>query len=575
MSLKYLIGTEERRGKLRQRLEENGFVRIIEAHNGLSGLIANNTKINLPDGSIRAFDGIWESSLTDSASKGHPDAEIITTDSRLHTIQEILNVTDKPMIVDGDTGGEATQFEYFCSKLERMGVSAVIVEDKVFPKRNSLAAGTKQDLEPPERFAIKIKRGKSVLLSDDFMIIARIESLIANQGLADAINRAKTYLLAGVDGIMIHSKQSEPWEIFEFAEAYKYICAEVGFTRPLICVPTTYNTVNEQELKHRGFNVVIYANHLLRSAAQAMEKTCQVILEKERSFEANPLCAPVKDVFAQVGFLDVKTKDNLYRESKIGAIVPAAGKPNEELIREFGEIPVSALKLFNKSIIQRQTETLNSAGIVDVHVVTGYAAEKIAYSNISKIHNRDYDRSYILQSLFQAESKMESGFLLAYSDILFNNDIITALLLSAEDIVLVIDSSYREHKRTITKPNIELVITSKDPDNHYRRLNPRINNQIERIGNILNKDLATHEFVGIAYFSARGAKILKDVYHDCQKQYQNCPFHESKYFQTASFTDIVQEIIDRGFPVNGLEVNSGWHEIQSKKDYEYALRSIR
>jgi phosphoenolpyruvate phosphomutase len=575
MSLKHLITPEERRRKLRYLLAVNGFARIIEAHNGLSGLIANEAYITLHDGSTREFDGLWESSLTDSASKGHPDAEIVSTDSRLHTIQEILNVTDKPMIVDGDTGGEATHFEYFCSKLERLGVSAVIIEDKVFPKRNSLEAGTKQDLESPEFFATKIARGKNVLLSDDFMIIARIESLIANKGVADAIYRARTYLVAGVDGIMIHSKQNDPREIFEFADAYKQLCAELRFTRPLVCVPTAYNTVTERELKRRGFTIVIHANHLLRAAAHAMEKTCRVILEYERSFEADPLCVPVKEIFERVGFLDVKTKDKVYGKIKTCAIIPAAGEPNAELRREFGEIPVSALKLINKSLIQRQTETLNSAGIFDVYIIAGYGAEKIQYANITKINNTDYDTTYILASLFNAEKNMNHGFILAYSDILFNEKLITGLLQSAQDIVLAIDSSYRYHKQTITKPGIELVITREHPDTHYRMLHPPVDNEIKMIGQAINKDLATHEFAGIAYFSERGAKILKDVYHDSQDKYKNCRFHESESFQMASFTDIVQEIIDRGFPVSALGVNAGWHEIQNKNDYVHALRSIR
>jgi 2-methylisocitrate lyase-like PEP mutase family enzyme len=198
MSLRNRIAPELRRKQLKTLLADKGFVRIMEAHSGLSGIIAANTRITMAVGSVCEFDGIWESSLTDSASKGYPDAEIVSVDSRLHTIQEILFVTHKPLIVDGDTGGEATQFEYLCSRLEQMGVSAVIIEDKVFPKRNSLEAEARQDLEDPEIFAIKIKRGKSILLTDDFMIIARLESLIANKGIKDAVHRAGIYLTAEI-----------------------------------------------------------------------------------------------------------------------------------------------------------------------------------------------------------------------------------------------------------------------------------------------------------------------------------------------------------------------------------------
>ena len=200
---------EQRRGKLKALLEKGHTVRVLEAHNGLSGIIANNIQVKGESEGrslIREFDALWESSLTDSASKGHPDIEVVTFDSRLQTINEILAVTNKPMIVDGDTGGDANAFEYTVSKLERAGVSAVIIEDKVFPKRNSLEAGVQQNLEDPEVFAQKIRRGKSVQISDEFMVIARLESLIAGKPMEDAVNRAEIYLRAGVDGIMIHSE---------------------------------------------------------------------------------------------------------------------------------------------------------------------------------------------------------------------------------------------------------------------------------------------------------------------------------------------------------------------------------
>ena len=224
MTLLNNILPEVRRGLLKKALNSGELVRVIEAHNGLSGIVANDAKVQgLDENNLiaREFDGIWESSLTDSASKGHPDIEIVSFDSRLQTIHEILAVTSKPMIVDGDTGGEPNNFEYAVTKLERAGVSAVIIEDKVFPKRNSLEAGTSQEQETPENFAKKIRRGKTVQKSSDFMIIARIESLIAEAGMDDAKHRAKVYLEAGVDGIMIHSKQKSPDEIFEFAVFYK------------------------------------------------------------------------------------------------------------------------------------------------------------------------------------------------------------------------------------------------------------------------------------------------------------------------------------------------------------------
>jgi phosphoenolpyruvate phosphomutase len=227
MSLKHTVSPEHRISLLKNYILVNGFVRLIEVHNGLSALIGQEAKIEL-NGETVEYNGFWESSLTDSASKGMPDAEIVGYDSRLHTINEILNVTSKPVVVDGDTGGSPAQFEYFVRSLERLGVSAVIIEDKVFPKRNSLDASSKQTLENPERFAQKIAMGANVKISADFMIIARIESLIAGTGMADALSRAETYIKAGADAIMIHSKRDSPDDVLAFANEYEKLCGQIG-----------------------------------------------------------------------------------------------------------------------------------------------------------------------------------------------------------------------------------------------------------------------------------------------------------------------------------------------------------
>jgi phosphoenolpyruvate mutase len=579
MSLKNLISPEQRRKKLKTILAKNGFARIIETHNGLSGLIGNDACINLETGDCLEFDGLWESSFTDSASKGHPDAEIIGPDSRLHTIEEILNVTNKPMIVDGDTGGEATHFEYFCSKLERLGVSAVIIEDKVFPKRNSLEAGAKQDLEDPDVVATKIYRGKQILLSRDFMIFARLESLIANKGVEDAVNRARIYLRAGADGIMIHSKEREPRDLFRFAAEYTKLCDELGFRKPLVCVPTTYNMITEQELVEQGFDIIIHDNHLMRASYMAMQKVCKKILISGRSFEADPHCAPVRDVFKTVGFMDVKEKDKEYSTMKTCAIIPDTHQIlDPALIEKFGEIPVSAVPLLDKSIIQRQAECLNNAGILNVYLVVGPGFEKITYQQIEKINNPDYDLHSVLHNLFCAEEQMQDGFVMIYSDVLFYEKVVSEVLQTQEDIVLVIDNTYPSHlgKHKPQKTRMELVIAKNQVSNeHYRMLTPVTDLEIKMIGQRVSADRATHEFAGIAYFSEQGADILKKVYHDAKKKYAGKQFHEAATFETASFTDIIQEIIYMGYPIKVYEVNQGWQEIHNTHDYKHALESLQ
>ena len=305
----------ERLKSLRECIDRKGFARIMEAHNGLSGIIAETVTVE-KNGQVLEYDGLWESSLTDSASKGLPDASIVGNDSRVHTINEILTVTSKPLIVDGDTGGEPAQFEYLVRTLERLGVSAVIIEDKVYPKRNSLDAAANQDLEDPWAFAEKIQAGKEIATTDDFMIISRLESLISGAGVDDALSRAEQYIKAGTDGIMIHSNKSDPAEIFAFTDAYPELCQRAGRRPLLVSVPTTYNTISDDELIARGFNIIIHANHMLRAAHKAMSEVAAAILEGGSSLAAGPICAQVKEVFATVGFDRITRKDRERTEAR-------------------------------------------------------------------------------------------------------------------------------------------------------------------------------------------------------------------------------------------------------------------
>src|SRR3989344_3091241 len=304
------ITPEKRLTSLKNILSEKKFVRAIEAHNGISAIVANNAIITEQK---KTFDALWISSLTESAAKGQPDIEIMGLDSRLQTINQVLEVTNMPLIVDADTGGDPNAFEFFVRKAEGLGVSAVIIEDKVYPKRNSLDGESKQKLEDPTEFAQKIRRAKHALLTNDFMIIARIESFIAGAGLDDALRRAEEYLEAGADGIMIHSNSKYPDEVISFASHYKELTERIGISKPLVCVPTTYNAITESELQEAGFSLVIHANHLIRSAVKAMQEVCTSILIHGRSLEAIPLCSSVNEIFDLVGFSDIKTKENYYR----------------------------------------------------------------------------------------------------------------------------------------------------------------------------------------------------------------------------------------------------------------------
>jgi phosphoenolpyruvate mutase len=282
---------------LRRLIDVKPIVRILEAHNGLTGLIVEKASIE-KDGKKIEFDGIWESSLTDSTAKGKPDTELVDFSSRFSTIEEILEVTTKPIIVDGDTGGRIDHFKFRVKTLERLGVSAIIIEDKIGDKRNSLFGTTvAQEQDTIEHFSQKIHEGKRSQVTEDFMIIARVESLILQKGMDDALKRSESYIDAGADGIMIHSKEKDGQEIVEFCGKFKKFEKKV----PLIVVPSTYAHMNESDLEKLGVNVVIYANHLLRSAYPAMVDTAKSILQNSRSKEASgKYCMSIKDIISLI-----------------------------------------------------------------------------------------------------------------------------------------------------------------------------------------------------------------------------------------------------------------------------------
>lgn len=281
-----------RRKRLKRTIEIKGLVTAIEAHNGLTGLLAENTAV-VQDGVSRQFDSMWVSSLCDSTAKGKPDIELVDMSSRFSTIDEILDVTTKPIIFDGDTGGLTEHFVYTVRTLERMGVSMVIIEDKTGLKKNSLF-GTEalQTQAPIDEFCEKIRAGKAAQKTADFMICARIESLILEKGLQDALTRAFAFADAGADAIMIHSRKKDPAEVFDFIRAFR----EKNKTTYLVVVPTSFNSVTEDEFRALGVNVVIYANHLTRAALPAMQKAATLILKNQRSLECDPICMPFKDI---------------------------------------------------------------------------------------------------------------------------------------------------------------------------------------------------------------------------------------------------------------------------------------
>ena len=289
------IGTTPnvRLSKLRRLINAKPIVRILESHSGLTGLIIEKTSHLNDKGINEEFDGMWSSSLTDSTSKGKPDIEQVDLTTRLQGINDMLECTTKPMIYDGDTGGKPEHFQFTVRTLERLGISAIIIEDKTGLKKNSLfGTAVPQTRDTIEDFTHKIRMGKSAQITDDFMIIARIESFILGDTLEDALERAHAYVDAGADGVMIHSKDKSGDDIKSFCLNFR----EKNTTTPIVVVPSSYNHIKEEELIKWGANIVIYANHLLRASFPSMQNVAKTILKNKRTSELGNTCMSIKEI---------------------------------------------------------------------------------------------------------------------------------------------------------------------------------------------------------------------------------------------------------------------------------------
>jgi phosphoenolpyruvate phosphomutase len=404
------------------------------------------------------------------------------------------------------------------------------------------------------------------------MIIARLESLIAGKSVDDALNRARIYLEGGADGVMIHSKEKDPAQIMEFAERYQKMTQEMKIDKPMVCVPTTYNTMTEDELRTAGFRIIIYANHLLRGAYKVMEEIARTILLNQRSFEVDPVCSPVREIFKTVGFLDVKEKDKLDESNtNIPVIIPAAGE-DPVLGPVLGGKPKPMLEIAGKTLLSWQVSTLNNNNLADITVIAGYASDKMKAEGITLRENKNYKKGSELHSLIGAQEKMANGFIMLYSDILLEDHIMAKLLTCQEDIVLVVDNTIQYHAPEDNKVQ-DFVISKNKHQPTRRKISFVCENIISKIGSKLNPETATHEFAGLAKFTKTGAEQFLQTYEDCAKNYHG-KFQESEDITRFKFTDLIQEMIDRGYAIHFLEIHKGWLEIHRTEDIELANRFL-
>ena len=360
---------------------------------------------------------------------------------------------------------------------------------------------------------------------------------------------------------MIHSKDENPSEILEFSKEYEAISKLLGIRKPLISVPTTYNMLSTLELEKYGFNIIIYANHLLRASHRVMKKAAEMILKYGRSFEVESICTPIKEIFNEVGLTFISDKDRLYQKQGIQVVIPAAGFDDNF------NIPKAMVKIKGKSILQRQVDILKKHNLNKITVIKGFKKEYFDVKGVKYIDNNDYNRYYIVHSLFLAEEDFQDGFLYINSDVLFTESLIYKIINTHYDIVLVVDKTYQYHKHEIDK-KLDLILTKNKPNNHVWQLYDD-ENEVIRIGKNIKLEMADFEYIGIAYFSKFGAEILRKVHYDCRKNWKG-KFHEAEDYSQADFMDLIQEIINRGFKVNIIEIHKGWIEINNQKDVQSA-----
>jgi len=550
--------------RLRALLRRPGPALVLGAHDALSAKLAEET----------GFDAIWASGFGISAVNALPDANILTMSETLDAVRRMSDVVQIPVIADCDNGfGNAINVMRTVSEYERAGVAGLCIEDNIFPKRCSFYAGVKRELVPTDEHARKIQAAKAAQRDPDFVVIARTEAFIAGWGTQEALDRARAYADAGADAVLVHSKLSTFDELSEFANAWDGRC-------PLVAVPTTYAGITANDLAAAGFKLVIFANQALRAAVKAMRQALATLKQEGRPAAVDDRIATLPEIYELVGVSDLQANEQKFLlpgGHNVTAIIIAAGF-EESLLPLTEDRPKAMLEIKGQTILERQIHALNECGIKDIVVVRGYQKERINLPNVRYYDNDRFRTTGELVSLFLAEQEMNGRFLFLYSDIIFDPSILEKLLKSQAHISVVVDRAWGDHPHPpeelqLKKP--DLVITNQPPQKGYRFLPTLEGSSLACVGRQLAADKADGEFIGLAMFSEEGARVLRTVYQQSWQRFQNRPFHEADTLERASFTDILQEIIDCGGVVACVDIYKGWLEIDTFEDYQRAWAKVK
>jgi phosphoenolpyruvate phosphomutase len=552
---------------LRALLQRPGIIKTVGAHDALSAKLIQ----------LAGFDAIWASGFAISASlKCIPDASFITSSEQLEVERNMAEAITIPIIADVDTGyGNALNVMRTVNEQERAGVAAICIEDNVYPKRCSFYAGVRRELIPVEEHCGKIRAAKAAQTVPDFVVIARTEALIAGWGQEEALTRAEAYAQAGADAVLIHSKSPTFDELKAVAKAW-------SGRVPLVVVPTIFDGVTAAELEDSGFKIVIYANQMVRASIRAMRDALDVIKKDTRPGSVNDRIVKLKEVYEIVGVPQMEEDERRFLPvggEKLTAIIAAAGF-EKQLLPLIEDKPKCLLDIKGKTILERQVATLNESNIKEIALVRGYKKEAITLPNIRYYDNDRYEDTGELFSLFCAENEMKGRCLFLYGDIIFEAAVLEKLLKSSADISLVVDLAwYDQQQHGQSAPHIkpDLVSLQDPPGQSYlfRYITPDEQNRILKIGQHIPHEQAHGEFIGLAMFSERGIEAFKQVYRAAQEKFQNTGFHEAGSLNKASFTDMIQELIDTGHSVNCVPTFKGWMEVDSFEEYQQAWAKIR
>ncbi len=527
--------------QLRSLLESGELEFILEAHNGVSASIVERA----------GFKGIWGSGLALSSQFGVRDSNEASWTQVVDMLEFMSDATSIPILLDGDTGyGNFNNMRRLVRKLEQRNIAGVCIEDKQFPKTNSFIDGNKQPLADIDEFCGKIKAGKDSQADDDFTIVARVEALIAGWGLTEALKRAEAYHKAGANGILIHSKSSRPDEILAFAK-------EWAGRSPLVIVPTKYYSTPTDAFRKAGIDLVIWANHMIRSSISAMEKTSKTIFESESLADVEDKIASVDHIFELQGTDELSRAQKRYlnQESNIHAIILAASRGNE-LHELTHDKPKAMISIGGKTLLARLMDGLKKAGINKSTVIAGYKADAINLTGIEKCINDDFENGDELQTLICAQDNFNDDMLILYSDLLFREYILRDLIETEGEVVIIVDSA-------LDNPNIsgspDYAYCSKDDDRSPFMQNVTLT-QVSSSATESRKSPSGY-WIGMMRVRQQGREWLEAALEELKSE---------SNFNDLTLPDLLNYLIQQGKPINVHYIDGHWLDVNSLDDIDRA-----